>query len=151
MQMLNVITQHADTYLLSAVAENGLVVLNSEVHPWLDSKKPDFAILPNPYWARRERTMTDDIYRDGKFGIVPHNSVYDTVRSLIDAKFYLAKGVTFDNKDRGQIKDYAVIMSQYVEGVDFHGKKYLALSDLVLRSFLSQFLCRSPDKPKNGF
>lgn len=102
------------------------MVLNSEEHPWLKSFKPDFVILPNAYWKSCQRTMTSEAYQNGKFGIVPHEKIYDTIRCVIDAKIAdkdSKKPFAFADSDRGQLKDYAVRILHHVWNIPkLHGK-----------------------------
>lgn len=91
-------------------ADSGYVVLNSEEHPWLSKLKPDFVVLPDAFWLSRDRTFKGNMYKDGKFGVVFNRKVFGTVCCVIDGKITQGNS-TFENDARGQLKDYAIALS----------------------------------------
>ncbi len=94
-----------------AVAGHAYVVVNSEEHFWLNGNKPDVFVVPDGCWETKQRTTK--LYPVGKYGILASSKVYGMCRSLGDMKMRKkTEGVTFvgafQDKDRGQIMDYAL-------------------------------------------
>jgi len=146
------------------VAGDAYVVVNSEEHVWLKGNKPDVFVVPDGCWESKQRTTK--LYSAGKYGILASNKVYGMCRSVGDMKMrQKTEDVTFvgafENKDRGQIMDYALDLGGSVNcflvnnALQFELYEFRnltatrlirgCLKDSGSGKFLQSFLCRPND------
>eukprot|EP00282_Hemiselmis_andersenii_P032755 CAMPEP_0169449996 /NCGR_PEP_ID=MMETSP1042-20121227/12918_1 /TAXON_ID=464988 /ORGANISM="Hemiselmis andersenii, Strain CCMP1180" /LENGTH=646 /DNA_ID=CAMNT_0009561791 /DNA_START=558 /DNA_END=2498 /DNA_ORIENTATION=- len=134
-------------------ADSDLVVLDCQDHGWLDSLKPDYAVLPHPFW---HCSTTKSSKPAKQVGRVADPLWYSSIRSLVELK----KNIS--NDARGQVVEYAMRLGEsihvllvdqqmYFEAYKFdYGEPQQvvqgSLTDRGSAAFVQQFLVR-PDFP----